>query len=476
MEPGERDSDYGEPETVGDGVRPQAPVSAAGPTPVPPVAAKISRRRLVGVDALIGVTTLLLVIGIFAIWANRLLFSPTNWSNASGQLLENPNIRATTADYLVEQLYANVNVASLLKSGLPTQLQPLAAPAAGALRNAAVSGVELALTRPRVQSLWMQANRAADQTFIAVVKGGKGPVGVKQGVVTLDLSSILDNIAQQLGLPSGLAAKLPANIANLTIFKSDQLKFVQNAGNAIQGLALWLTILVPVLYALALLLAKDHRRRTLMTIGFAGVFAGVLVLLGRSILESQIPNSITNDDALRPTVKATIAISTYILSDVAGACVFIGILLVAAAWLAGPARPALFARQGIAPFLRERAAATYAITIGLLVLLFIWDPIPATSKPAGIIVFIVLALFGTWLLIRQTAEEFPEARSGAATQAVRARIASIRRGGDRSPNGAPPPPAPATIPQQLIQLAELRDHGAITPDEYQTAKAQLLHG
>lgn len=474
METGKRGGDLDGPEAGGDSAEPEAGVSTEPLTSVPPPST-ISRRRLLGIDALIGVTTVLLVIAIFAIWANRLLFSPTNWSNASGQLLENPNIRATTADYLVGQLYANVNVAGLLKSGLPPRLQPLAAPAAGALRNAAVSGVELALTRPRVQSLWMQANRVADQTFIAVVKGGKGPVGVKQGVVTLDLGSILDNVAQQLGLPSGLAARLPANIANLTVFKSDQLKFVQNAGNAIQGLALWLTILVPLLYVLAIVLAKGHRRRTLMTVGFAGVFAGVLVLLGRSILESQIPNSITNDDTLRPTVKATIDISTYILSDVAGACVFIGILLVAAAWFAGPARPALLARQGIAPFMRERAEATYAITLGLLVLLFIWDPIPATSKPAGIIVFIVLALFGTWLLIRQTAEEFPEARSGAAMQAIRARIASLRQGGHRSHNG-PPPRAPATIPEQLMQLAELRDHGAITPDEYQTAKAQLLRG
>jgi hypothetical protein len=32
-----------------------------------------------------------------------------------------------------------------------------------------------------------------------------------------------------------------------------------------------------------------------------------------------------------------------------------------------------------------------------------------------------------------------------------------------------------SIPEQLQQLAELRDHGAISADEYQAAKAQLLH-
>ena len=70
--------------------------------------------------------------------------------------------------------------------------------------------------------------------------------------MTLNLGLILDNVASRLGLPSDLSSRLPANVANLTVFKSDRLKFVQNVGQAIRHLALWLTILVPLLYALAL--------------------------------------------------------------------------------------------------------------------------------------------------------------------------------------------------------------------------------
>ena len=108
----------------------------------------ISRRRLIGVDVLIGLTTILLIVAMFSVWANRLLFNPNNWADASTQLLQNPNVRSTTANYIVDQLYANYDVAGLLKQALPTQFQGLAAPAAGALRNAAVSGAELALSRP----------------------------------------------------------------------------------------------------------------------------------------------------------------------------------------------------------------------------------------------------------------------------------------------------------------------------------------
>src|SRR2546430_12481210 len=114
-----------------DGAAVQAPVSPPSPRP-------ISRARWIFVNSLIGVSTVLLVVGMFAIWANRLLFSADNWSNTSTQLLENDAIRATTANYIVDQLYANVDVAGVLRSGLPPRFQPLAGPAAGALRNVAV--------------------------------------------------------------------------------------------------------------------------------------------------------------------------------------------------------------------------------------------------------------------------------------------------------------------------------------------------
>ena len=450
----------------------------AGQAPAEPTTAVQSgghpgRGRNILVNTLIGITTVLLVVGVFSVWANRLLFSPDNWSNTSTQLLQNPAIRSTTANYLVDQLYANVNVADLIKSGLPPALQPLAAPAAGALRNAAVQGVELALTRPRVQNLWAQANRAADQTFIAVVNGGKGAVKVNQGVVTLNLGLILDNVASRLGLPSNLSSKLPANIANLTVFKSDQLKYVQNGGKAIQHLALWLTILVPLLYLLALVLTPSgRRRRTLMKIGASGILGGLLVILGRNLLQSQIANSLTDDASLRPTIAATIGIATEILGSVAGAIVLVGAIFVVAGWFAGPARIARSARQAIAPFLRDHPAECYGVTLAIMALIFIWQPIHATGTPAGIIVFTVLALVATYVLRTQTMEEFPDAQHGATMAKLRAQVQNVRARRQRPSSAAP---AAETMPDQLRQLAELRDHGDISGEEYQAAKDRLLH-
>jgi hypothetical protein len=103
------------------------------------------------------------------------------------------------------------------------------------------------------------------------------------------------------------------------------------------------------------------------------------------------------------------------LSEIAEAFLFVGVPLIAAAWFAGPARLAVRLRRAIAPFLRDHPEATFGIVAVVLLLIFIWGPIPATHRPAGIIVFSVLAIFGTAVLRQQTAREFPDSPQPAGS-------------------------------------------------------------
>jgi hypothetical protein len=356
---------------------------------------------------IIWATTVLAVLAIFAVWANRQLLNPNNWANTSTKLLDHPEIRAAASNYLVSQLYANVDVAGELRSRLPPALQGVSGPLAGALQNAAVTAAQRALANPQVQNAWRLANRTADQTLVTIVNGGSGAAKVSGGEVTLDLRSIVANMADQLGLPD-VSSKLPPSAANLVILKSKQIKAVQDIGKALKGLALLLTIIVPLLYALAVFLARGRRRRALMTVGIAIVAAGLVVFAARKIVESGVTNSLVKSEANKPAASAVVSIATSMLSEIAGAFVFVGIPLIAAAWFAGPARLAVRTRRAIAPFLRDHPEATFGIVAGILLVIFIWGPIPATSRPAGIIVFTVLAMFGTAVLRQQTAREFPD--------------------------------------------------------------------
>jgi hypothetical protein len=363
--------------------------------------------RRIATDAVLALAAVLTVIAIFAIWANRQLLSPDNWAATSTQLLQNQAVRSATANYLVDQIYANVDVSQAIGGQLPPVLQPLAAPAAGALQNAAVKGAELLLERPRVQDAWTAANRTAVQALVAIVDGGGPAVSVNGGAVTLNLRTILDQVASRLGVSADVGAKLPDSAAQVTIMRSDQLGLVQTAGRALRGLALASYIVVPLLYLLALLLARGRRRSTLMAIGACGVGAGLLVLLARALLIRGVTNSLVKDASIRPAAHATVSIATSTLTEVAGGVIAIGAVAMVGAWFAGRARPAVAARRWLAPYIRAYPAAVFAVAAAVLVLVFLWRPIPATGEPVGMLVFAVLAAAGVEALRRQTVREFP---------------------------------------------------------------------
>lgn len=360
------------------------------------------------VRVILALATVLAVLSIFAIWANRQLMNPTNWAKTSTALLQKPTIRSALSGYLIDQLYANVDVAAQLKSGLPTQLAPLAGPVSGALHNLAEQGAERALELPRVQEGWRTANYAADKALVTIVNGGGSRVQISGGTVSLNLRQIVADLAQRLGLPSGVAEKLPASVANLQVITSKQLGLVRNLAKTLHALALWLTILTFALYALAVFLAQGHRRRTLMWVGLGLVFAGIVALVGRKIGQGQLVSAITSDASIEPAANDAYSVATSLLVQVASASIIIGIPVILSAWFAGPARWAVSARRFLAPRFREHPGLAYWITAGLLALVFLWGPIPATRNPLEMLLFTILAFLGAHVLRSQIAEEFAE--------------------------------------------------------------------
>ena len=96
---------------------------------------------------LVVLATVIAFFSVFAVWAKRQLLETDSWTHTSSQLLENEDIRDAVADYLVTQLYANVNVEHELSRALPKNLKPLAGPASGGLRELAIRMSQQALAQ-----------------------------------------------------------------------------------------------------------------------------------------------------------------------------------------------------------------------------------------------------------------------------------------------------------------------------------------
>jgi hypothetical protein len=362
------------------------------------------------VRSLIGLATLLGIVAIFAVWANRQLLDTSYWASTNTKLIESPPIREEVASYLTEQLYANVDVAGELKNELPSELKPLAAPAAGALKDVVEKGINLLLERPRVQQLWSKANQITHAEFVRLVEN-KGSV-VKLpggGAVVLDLRPMLGEVAEKVGAPTSLVNKIPPNVAQLRIVTSKQLNTMQNAVNLLRSLALVLPLLVVAMFALAVYLARGRRRQTLIAVGCAFIGAGLVVIVVRGIVGNKVVDSLATTEAVKPAAEAAWSIGTSVLADIAWSTVLIGIPVILAGMLAGPTRTATTLRRLMAPYLRDRPDITFGAMGLLLLLLFAWGPIVATKTLTGIAIIIALAVFGTVVLRRETAREFPDA-------------------------------------------------------------------
>ncbi len=106
---------------------------------------------------------------MFAVWAKRQLLETDTWVETSTELLADESIQDALSNFLVTELYANVDVEAELAEQLPEQLAPLAGPISGGLRQVAGDVSMRALAEPRVQDLWENANRAAHERLLAVV-------------------------------------------------------------------------------------------------------------------------------------------------------------------------------------------------------------------------------------------------------------------------------------------------------------------
>ncbi|MGN6187634.1 MAG: SHOCT domain-containing protein [Conexibacter sp.] len=467
----------------------------------------LPRGRRYAVRTLLVLGAIAAVLSIVSVWANRQLLNADNWADTSTALLDDSAVRTAVSGYLVDEVYANVNVSAELASALPARLKPLAGPAAGGLRNAAETVTARALGRPRVQQAWRAANKLAAERFIAIAEGKSTFVTISGDTVYLDLRALLLDVVQRLGLSGRLVGRIPAGAGRIAIVTSRQASAVQDAAAALRGLAIVLPLAAFLLLAGAVATARGRRRETLRAVGWCLVVAGAVVLVAREVAGNRVVDSLARTDAVVPAAQATWSIGTSMLKDIAWAMVLGAIPIIAAAWLAGATRPAVALRRGMAPWLREEPTVAYAVAGVLVLLVIAWGPIPATRMVVPVLVMIGLVALGVAALRRQAAHEFPQASVAQAHvewhdrfERARASVGgalhrrpaqaphAIRAGNGAAPvatgDGGPHPgarpdadaeriPPPAERIALLERLAALHDRGLLSDEELAAEKAAL---
>ena len=248
--------------------------------------------------------------------------------------------------------------------------------------------------------------------------------------------------------------------------RANQLSTAQDIANGVKGLAIVLPALAILLFALAVYLARGRRRRTVRMSGWCFVLIGVSLLLIRRIAGDAVVDGLVKVASNKPAVHDVWAIATSLLYDIAVAMIVYGLVIVAAAWLAGRTRPATAIRKAMAPSLRDSPAVAYLVVGAALALAVLWGPTPALRNIWWILVFAVLLALGVTMLRRETAIEFPGVERGQALRDFREQ---------RAQAGARRGAAPEGRVESLERLAALRDRGAISHDEYEAEKTLVIN-
>jgi hypothetical protein len=367
----------------------------------------MGRGHNVWAGVLLAVATLVVILGMTAVWVQRQVLDRDEWVDTSVELLENDDIRRAVGLYLIDEIYTNVDVAGEIQDVLPDRLQPLADPAASALRRAAEQNAGTLLGTRVAEDLWRRANERAHRLFERVVIDDEG------GEVTIDLQPLIEEAGERGGLLARAAEQLPSDAGQLVVLRSDQLDGAQTVVKLLRPLAIVLVLLAAVLYGAAIFLARD-RRRTVIYAGACLLFAAVAVLAVRRLGGHTVVDALSRAPDSELAVAATWSISTRLLVDVVSGTLLIGVLLMLGAWLLGPGRVAVPARRLVTPALRDQIWLVRLGLAALLLLLVWWNPVPWTGKPLAILILAIGAF--AWLeVVRHRALE--EGTSGDAPAA-----------------------------------------------------------
>jgi hypothetical protein len=365
----------------------------------------LSKRRRIVVWTLIVVASLIAFASVLTTWVDRQMLDTQSWEDASADLIEDPQVREALSVYLVDELYANVDVASGLGERLPTDVKPLAGTLAGALRQPATDAVDRLLESPRVQQLWIEASAGAQQKLANVLENETGPgIATGNGVVTVNLGELVRTLGAELGLPAAALDRIPSDAGELEVMRSDQLDAAQAGVRSVQVLSTWLLVLVLALYALAIFLARGARRETLRNVGWAFVLVGLSILVVRRLAGSYAVDALAEPSS-QDSGRRVWLIGTSILAQIGWAAVLYGAGMALGAMLAGPHRAAVAVRGRIAPTLNERPALAWTAVAAVYLALIAWGPTHALRTLWGVALLAAQIAAGIVALRHQTLRE-----------------------------------------------------------------------
>lgn len=291
-----------------------------------------------------------------------------------------------------------------LEGVLPGALQRLAAPAAGIVRQEAARAADSMLQSPRVQALWVEANRIAHAQLVAAIEGDSRALSAN-GDVILDLSPLVERLGERIGLPRVVTGVVSRRVGYIVIVPAERFETAERAANGFRLAAIWLAIAAFFAAIAGVWLASGRRRETVRALSVGVLLIGLALFVLRRFIGDAVIDELVEAESVRPAGLAAWYIATTALGETAWVILDLGLVGLLWSWFLGPMRWAVAARRWLGPRIGASAAAFYAVAAVISLILLAWGPLSNIHTFIGLLIVIAILVLGVESIRRQVRRE-----------------------------------------------------------------------
>jgi len=285
------------------------------------------------VGLLIALGAILLVVANFTFWAWFTLLNTNGWVAAVGPLTKDPAVSGIISQYVVTELFEQVNIEQAVKQALSPEFEMLSAALVIGLEKIALETVDSLIQSEAFNTVWVGVNRTGHTVVMKVLKGQGDNLYMQSGALVLDLSDIYRFVEDRFGL-ADLNLSGQVEDGRIVLFQSQQVAVLQELVSYLNTLGLLLPLLVLLTFVAAWLVSL-WRRVTLLWIGVVIAVAMLLSLIIFSVTRSSILVSV-QDPLMRDLGRQIVNVVTHGLMVQTIFFMIVGILMAVSAWQAAP--------------------------------------------------------------------------------------------------------------------------------------------
>lgn len=297
------------------------------------------RSRRIAAKVLLVLGCVLVLLANVTVWLRLTALDTDRFVSTLEPLANDEQLDAGLADAITNRIVTRVDIEQRVEDALPNDNPLVVATVTRLARTLVEDAIDRALRSDAFKTVWSEALRRSHTRALDVIEGADGSISLK----LTDALQRADKALEGRGLDL-FDQKTIDRVDSIVIARSDQIQSVRKGVDLLRKLAIALPIAALVALAAAVLLALDRRHMLALAgigVAISMLLTGIALRIGRRFVFDRIEVDVERRAA--EDVWSTLARDLFRQTTV---LLILGLVVAAAAWLAGPAARTLKARQG----------------------------------------------------------------------------------------------------------------------------------